>query len=276
MNIDTHQHFWNFEPSRDTWITEEMSVIRRDFRPEHLSPILQQNQIDACIAVQADQSKSETLFLLHYAEQNSFIKGVVGWTDLCSDEIHKELNEWKNYPKLLGFRHILQAEAPEFILKQEFLRGIHALSSYHFTYDILVYPQHLPNIITMVAQFPEQVFILDHIAKPLIKDGILEDWASNIKILATFENVYCKISGIITEADWHSWTFEQIKPYLDIVFEAFGVERLMFGSDWPVCLLAGTYEDTKVLIEQYLKDYSANDREKIFGLNAQRIYSIQL
>lgn len=275
MTIDTHQHFWHFDLIRDAWIVAEMSVIRHDFLPEHLLPILEKNGIDACIAVQADQSIEETLFLLRLSEQYPFVRGVVGWTDLCSPFIEEHLKDWKKYPKLLGFRHILQAENPDFLLKPEFLRGIQALSSHHFIYDILVYPQHLPNVVKMVAQFPEQTFVLDHIAKPLIKEGILENWATDIRELATFEHVYCKVSGILTEADWKSWTFEQIRPYLDIIFEAFGADRLMFGSDWPVCLLAGTYEDTKSIIEMYMKDYPEIERQKVFGTNAQRIYGIK-
>lgn len=275
MNIDTHQHFWHFDPIRDAWITAEMSVIRHDFLPHHLLPTLKQNGMEACIAVQADQSREETLFLLRLSEENSFIKGVVGWTDLCSPSIEEDLKEWNKYSKLLGFRHILQAENPNFLLKPEFLRGIQALSSHRYTYDILVYPQHLPNVVKMVAQFPEQIFILDHIAKPLIKDGILENWATDIRKLATFEHIYCKVSGILTEADWKSWTFEQIKPYLDIVFEAFGTDRLMFGSDWPVCLLAGSYKDTKSIVEKYMQHLSESERQKVFGINAQRIYGIK-
>ena len=275
MTIDSHQHFWTFDPIRDLWITDEMSVIQKDFYPENLQPVLQANGIDACVAVQADQSLTETKFLLDLANKNDFIKAVVGWIDLQADDIDEQLSEWKSEKKLAGFRHVLQAEPElEYMLRPNFLHGVRALAKHDFTYDILIFPKHLPTAQKFVAQFPDQPFVLDHIAKPYIKAGLIDEWKKDIKTLAKFENVQCKVSGIVTEADWKSWTYEQIKPYLDVVFDAFGTDRTMFGSDWPVCLVAGEYAQVKGIIETYTDDFSASEKAKIFGENAAKFYGI--
>lgn len=275
MTIDSHQHFWTFDPIRDSWITDDMSVIQRNFYPEHLQPTLQRNGIDACVAVQADQSLAETRFLLNLANENDFIKAVVGWIDLQADDVDEQLSEWKSEKKLAGFRHVLQAEPEiEYMLRPNFLRGISKLKKHDFTYDILIFPKHLATAQKFVAQFPDQPFVLDHIAKPYIKAGLIDEWERNIKSLAKFENLQCKVSGIITEADWKMWTYVQIKPYLDVVFEAFGTERIMFGSDWPVCLVAGEYAQVKGIIETYTNDFSDLEKAKVFGENAARFYGI--
>jgi L-fuconolactonase len=275
MTIDSHQHFWTFDPIRDSWITDDMSVIQRNFYPEDLQPTLQQNGIDACVAVQADQSLGETRFLLDLAAKNDFVKAVVGWIDLQDDAIDEQLSEWKSEKKLAGFRHVLQAEPYiEYMLRPSFLRGISKLKKYGFTYDILIFPKHLATAQKFVAQFPNQPFVLDHIAKPYIKAGLIDEWKRDIKSLAKFENLQCKVSGIITEADWKSWTYEQIKPFLDVVFDSFGVERIIFGSDWPVCLVAGDYSQVKGIIETYIKDFSVSEKAKVFGKNAAKFYGI--
>jgi L-fuconolactonase len=275
MTIDSHQHFWTFDPIRDSWITDEMSVIQRNFYPEDLQPTLQQNGIDACIAVQADQSLSETRFLLDLATKNDFVKAVVGWIDLQADAIDEQLSEWKSDKKLAGFRHVLQAEPDtEYMLRPSFLRGISKLKKHGFTYDILIFPKHLVTVQKFVAQFSDQPFVLDHIAKPYIKAGLIDDWKRDIKSLAKFENLQCKVSGIITEADWKRWNYEQIKPFLDVVFDTFGTDRIMFGSDWPVCLVAGDYSQVKVVIETYMKGFSVSEKAKVFGENAARFYGI--
>jgi L-fuconolactonase len=273
MTIDSHQHFWTFDPIRDSWITDEMSVIQKDFYPENLQSVLQANDIDACVAVQADQSLAETRFLLDLANKNDFIKAVVGWIDLQANDIDEQLSEWKSEKKLAGFRHILQAE-PEltYMLRPNFMRGVGALAKHGFTYDILIFPKHLPVVQKFVAHFPDQPFVLDHIAKPYIKTGLIDEWKKNIKTLAKLENIQCKVSGIITEADWKNWTYEQIKPYLDVVFDAFGTDRIMFGSDWPVCLVAGEYAQVNGIIKTYTKDFSASEKTKIFGENAANFY----
>jgi len=275
MTIDSHQHFWTFDPIRDSWITDDMSVIQRNFYPEDLQPTLQQNGIDACVAVQADQSLGETRFLLDLAAKNDFVKAVVGWIDLQDDAIDEQLSEWKSEKKLVGFRHVLQAELDtEYMLHPSFLRGISKLKNHEFTYDILIFPKHLATAQKFVAQFPDQPFVLDHIAKPYIKAGLIDEWKRDIKSLAKFENLQCKVSGIITEADWKSWTYEQIKPFLDVVFEAFRTDRIMFGSDWPVCLVAGDYSQVKGIIETYIKGFSVSEKCKVFGENAAKFYGI--
>jgi len=252
-----------------------MSVIQRNFYPEDLQPTLQQNGIDACVAVQADQSLGETRFLLDLAAKNDFVKAVVGWIDLQDDAIDEQLSEWKSEKKLVGFRHVLQAELDtEYMLRPSFLRGISKLKNHEFTYDILIFPKHLATAQKFVAQFPDQPFVLDHIAKPYIKAGLIDEWKRDIKSLAKFENLQCKVSGIITEADWKSWTYEQIKPFLDIVFEAFRTDRIMFGSDWPVCLVAGDYSQVKGIIETYIKGFSVSEKCKVFGENAAKFYGI--
>lgn len=275
MTIDSHQHFWTFDPIRDSWITDDMSVIQRNFYPQDLYPTLRQNGIDACVAVQADQSLTETQFLLDLANENDFIKAVVGWIDLQADAIDEQLQEWKSAKKLAGFRHVLQAEPDvDYMLRPNFLRGISKLKNHRFTYDILIFPKHLATTQKFVAQFPDQPFVLDHLAKPYIKAGLIDEWKNDIKSLAKFENLQCKVSGIITEADWKNWTYEQIKPYLDVVFDAFGTDRIMFGSDWPVCLVAGEYAQVKGIIETYTEGFSDSEKNKVFGENAAKFYGI--
>jgi L-fuconolactonase len=275
MNIDAHQHFWNFNPIKDTWITDKMSVLQKDFYPQDLIKVLQQNNIDACVAVQAEQSIAETNFLLDLAKNNDFIKAIVGWIDLQANDIDEQLTDLKANKKLVGFRHILQTEPTiDFMLQATFMRGIAALKKHNFTYDILVFPKHLPVLEKLIAYFPNQAFVLDHIGKPCIKAGLIKEWKNDIQTLAKFDNIMCKVSGIITEADWKKWTYEQIKPYLDVVFEAFGTDRIMFGSDWPVCLLAGEYAQVKGLVETYTKDFSDSEKAKVFGINAAKFYGI--
>jgi L-fuconolactonase len=273
MRIDAHQHFWRYDPSRDQWITDEMAVLKQDFLPQQLIPELAANKIDGCIAVQADQSEAETLFLLDLATHNHAIQGVVGWVDLCADNMSERLEFFSKYPKLCGFRHIVQAEPDDqFMLRPRFLRGIEALKEFGFTYDILIYPHQLPAAIELVSRYPEQLFVLDHIAKPCIKEKKLSPWERHLRALAQNANVYCKVSGMVTEADWKQWRSDDFKPYLDIVFEAFGVDRLMFGSDWPVCLLAATYGEVVSLIADYIGKLPQPDIEKVFGLNSSRFY----
>jgi L-fuconolactonase len=275
MRIDSHQHFWKYNPVRDQWITDEMAIIRRDFLPEDLFLELRANQIDGCIAVQADQSENETRFLLDLARQNSFIRGVVGWIDLRAENVSECLAVLARNKKLRGFRHIVQAEPDDrFMLQPQFLKGIGCLSELGFTYDILIYPRQLRAAIELVARCPNQSFVIDHLAKPDIKARHTAPWAEQMREIATSPNVYCKVSGFITEADWKNWQPDDFKPYLDTVFEAFGPERIMFGSDWPVCLLAGSYSQVIQLIARYTKGFSPSDKEQIFGLNAARFYGI--
>lgn len=275
MRIDSHQHFWRFDPQRDAWITNDMSVIQRDFLPEDLQPLLQQHQLDGCIAVQADTSEKETKFLLELADQHSFIKGVVGWLELCSGTIDDRLEHFSQYKKLKGLRHIVQAEPDGFLLRKDFQRGISALEKYNLTYDILIFPHQLEEAIEFVKTFPKQKFILDHGAKPYIKVGKIEPWKSQMETLAGFENVACKVSGLTTEADWNTWDKISMQPYLEVIFNAFGAKRTLFGSDWPVSLLAGTYAETITLVEDYISKFSETEQQQIMGLNAKTWYHLE-
>jgi L-fuconolactonase len=276
MNIDSHQHFWRYDAARDAWITDAMAVLQRDFLPEHLAGELTGNAMDASVAVQADQSETETMLLLDFAKKNERIAGVVGWVDLRSPNLAERLEYFSHCPKLRGFRHIAQAEPDDrFLVRGDFVRGVVQLRAFGFTYDILVYPKQLPAAIELVTRFPEQRFVIDHFAKPEIKSGKVEPWATYMREIAQQENVFCKVSGLVTEADWKHWKPDDFGPYLDAVFDAFGPDRLMFGSDWPVCLLAGTYHQVKQLVETYVKDFSQADREKIFGGNAALFYGLK-
>ena len=277
MKIDAHQHFWIYNSVRDAWIDDSMKILKRNFLPEDLEPVLKHSSIDGTIAVQADQSENETNFLLGLAEKNKWIFGVVGWIDLMAPDIEKRLERFSTIKKLKGFRHIVQAEPDNnFMVSEKFRRGIGFLKDFNLTYDILIYPHQLPAAIKLAEKNYEQKFILDHIAKPFIRKKEIDPWASGIKELAKNYNVYCKISGIITEADHKNWKPEDIYPYLDIVFEAFGYERLLFGSDWPVCLLAGSYKKVFNLIKEYTKNSSKENEEKIFGNNSVSFYNINI
>lgn len=276
MRIDAHQHFWNYDAARDTWITDDMSVLRKDYCPEELHPELRANGFDGSIAVQADQSEAETRFLLGLAERYPFLLGVVGWTDLTAPDVEERLAKLRSHEKLCGFRHIVQSEPDDqFMLRAEFRRGIGCLSRFGFTYDILIYPRQLPATVKLVATYPRQKFVLDHIAKPEMKIRKMEPWAARMRELASYPNVFCKLSGLITEVDWGNWKPDDIRPYLEVAWECFGADRLMFGSDWPVCLLAGDYTRTYGLISEFLSDRSAEQQEKIFGRNAARFYGLK-
>ena len=274
MRIDTHNHFWKYDPIRDSWIDDSMTAIRRDFLPQDFFPILQKNRVDACIAVQADQSEQETTFLLELAEKNSFIKGVVGWVDLFADNVEERLAFFTSHPKLKGIRHIVQAEPNDFVLRKGFQNGIAHLNKFDLIYDILIYPSQIANSTKLVEKFPDQIFVLDHIAKPDIRNKQITQWKEDIIALANYENVFCKVSGVVTEASWNDWQHEDFEPYLDVILNAFGIERIMFGSDWPVCLLAAKYDEVIGIVERYLEQLSKDEKNKIMGLNALQVYGI--
>ncbi len=240
MKIDSHQHFWKFDPDRDVWIDDNKAKIARDFLPKDFELLLKENELDGCVAVQANQSEEETRFLLYLAERYHFVKGVVGWVDLCADNLPQRLAHFSKNPFFKGVRHILQAEKEGYMLQDVFIKGIGQLKDFNLTYDILVYPHQFKESIQLVEKNPDQPFVLDHLAKPYIKEKKIEKWALDMIQLATYKNVSCKISGMITEADWNHWLASDFKDYLSVVFKAFGEDRLMFGSDWPVCLLAGS------------------------------------
>ncbi|MDY7396982.1 amidohydrolase family protein, partial [Aureibaculum sp. 2210JD6-5] len=227
------------------------------------------------VAVQADQTLRETDFLLELGNENDFIKGVVGWADLRAENIDEILQKYSQHPKLKGFRHIVQGEPdPNFLLRPDFSNGISKLGKYNFTYDILVFPHQLGTVLEFVKKFPNQKFVIDHIAKPYIKDGFYDGWAVLMTEIAKQGNVYCKLSGMTTEADYEQWTPNQIKPYIDLVLNVFGSERILFGSDWPVCLVAGNYQKTKALVTDFIATFSKTEQEAIMGKNAVRFYNL--
>ena len=275
MVIDSHQHFWKYEPVKHSWIDDDMSVIRRDFSPSDLAKVYQENSIDGCVAVQADQTLEETDFLIDLASINNFIKGIVGWVDLRAENIENVLEKYSTDKNVKGFRHVVQGEADHnFLLRPNFSRGISLLEKHNFTYDILVFPHQLGSVLEFVKKFPHQKFVIDHIAKPYIKDGYFEGWATMMTAIGKHENVSCKMSGMVTEADFNTWTPEQIHPYMDTALEAFGSKRILFGSDWPVCLVAGNYSKIKKLTTDFISQLSQIEQNSIMGNNAIEFYNL--
>ncbi|MGA8085913.1 MAG: amidohydrolase family protein [Terracidiphilus sp.] len=276
MKIDAHQHLWRYSPTAYDWIDGKMTVLKRDFLPGDLQPLLAANGFDGSIAVQACHTMEETQWLLSLAEKSDFIKGVVGWVDLCSPNLQAQLDSLAHLPRLVGIRHVVQAEPDdEFMLRSDFQRGIARLAGYGLTYDLLVYPRHLPVAAKLVQEFPQQPFVLDHIAKPGIADGLIEPWSRDIRELAQCENVCCKLSGMVTEARWKHWKPEDFRPYLDVVFEAFGPQRLMIGSDWPVCTLCAPYAETIAIVNDYIRQLDLTQQEQILGGNCVSFYGLQ-
>lgn len=275
MKIDAHQHFWKYNSNEYGWIDDSMGILRRDFLPDDLIVELEQIGFSGSIAVQARQTLEETRWLLTLADQNKFIKGVVGWVDLCSPVIEEQLEEFSKHSKLVGIRHVVQDEPDDqFMLRDDFLHGISLLKKYNLVYDILIFPKHLPVAIEMVKMFPEQTFVLDHIAKPAIKGKKISPWKEDISELAAYPNVSCKISGMVTEADWKNWKNEDFHPYLDTIFSVFSTDRLLIGSDWPVCTVAGSYRSVIGIVLDYIKNFNKEERDHILGRNARLIYNL--
>lgn len=275
MRIDSHQHYWQYHPVKDAWITDEMNIIKRDFSPADVWPLMRANGIEAAVAVQADQSENETQYLLDLADKFPFIKGIVGWVDLCDPHVEERLEYFSQFKLIKGFRHIVQAEKEDdFILSPNFVRGIGHLAKYNYTYDILIYPKHIRNALSFVKRFPNQKFIIDHYAKPFIKKKELEPWLSDLSAFSSYENVYCKMAGLVTEADWNNWTPEDFKPYTEAVLSIFGSKRLVFGTDWPVCLTGQSYDQVCSLTEYLLHALSTNEKEAIWGGNAKEFYQL--
>jgi len=275
--IDSHQHFWRYDPREYDWIDERMGALKRDFLPADLSPLLAEAEFAACVAVQARPSLDETAWLLDLADRNPFVAGVVGWVDLCSPEAPAQLERLGNHPRLVGVRHIVQGEPDDrFLLRPDFGRGIALLEEFGLAYDILIYPRHLPIAVEFVRRFPRQRFVLDHLAKPEIARGEIRAWSRGIRDLATAPNVFAKLSGLVTEADWKRWTPDEVRPYLDVAFQCFGPARLMVGSDWPVCTLAADYAKTMALVTRYLEGRPEAERDAVLGGNAQAFWDLDL
>ena len=275
MLLDSHVHFWKYNKSDLPWIVSNMKFLQKDYLPSELELTLKRNHVDGCIAVQAMTAEVETRFLAELANTNAIIKGVVGWTDLTANDVEKKLSEFKEYSSIVGIRHIVQSEPDDFLYDEKFRAGVSLLKEFGYTYDILIYPKQLKAATDFVRAFPEQTFIIDHCAKPDIKNREMDVWRKGITDLAMFPNVSCKLSGLITETSWKEWRPADFYPYLDVVFEAFGVERLMFGSDWPVMLLSGIYVQWKSLLEKYMENFPDEEKEAVFGLNAAGIYNLK-
>jgi len=275
MRIDAHHHLWKFDPVRESWITDDMAAIQNDFLPDNFKPVLQRNGFDGSVVVQTNHSEGENELLLNYANANDFIRGIVGWTDLQSRNVEERLGAYAELKKIKGFRHVLQGEANRsLMLKSAFKNGILKLARHGFTYDILIFADQLQYISEFVSGFSNQKFVIDHIAKPAIKNREIDQWEEDIKEIAEHQNVWCKISGMVTEADWKNWEQQDFVPYLDTIVEAFGTKRIMYGSDWPVCLLAASYERVLGIVEEYFAPFSENERQLFFGRNAAEFYNL--
>ena len=275
MRIDSHQHFWRYNSRDYPWIDASRAPLMADYQPHDLLPLMQTTGIDGTVAVQARQNLRETEYLLALADEADFIRGVVGWVDMRAADVEAQLERFAPHPRMVGVRHIVHDEADDrFMLGGNFLRGLAKLAACDLRYDLLLFPRHLPIAIDVVKQFPDQPFVLDHIAKPFIKDGLLEPWERDIRQLASYDNVWCKISGLVTEAAWGGWTQDDFAPYLDVVFECFGVDRLMFGSDWPVCTLSGSYSQVVGIIENYIAALSADEQAAVMGGVAAGFYQL--
>jgi L-fuconolactonase len=273
--IDAHQHFWHYDPVEYGWINDAMADLRRDFLPAHLKPLLDEWGFDGCIAVQARQSLEETRWLLQLAAQNDFIRGVVGWVDLRSAQLGDQLREFTQNPKFVGVRHVVQDEPDDnFMLRTDFRRGIAQLADFNLAYDILVYPRQLKAALKLAGEFSQQRFVLDHIAKPLIAQGAMEPWNTEIRALAQLPNVWCKVSGMVTEARWKEWRPQDFHPYLDVVFEVFGPERIMIGSDWPVCTVAAGYGNTMRIVTDYIAKLPREQQDAVLGENCATFYRL--
>lgn len=276
MRIDSHQHFWHYSPAEHTWMSADMAALKRDFLPEDLAPLLEATGYDGCVAVQARQSLEETRWLLELADAHPFILGVVGWVDLRSEALPEQLESLAKHPKLIGVRHVVQDEPDDqFMLRSDFRRGIASLREFSLTYDLLLFPKQLPAAASLAAEFPDQPFVLDHIAKPAIAEARLSPWREDLRELARLPNVHCKLSGMATEAKWKQWQLADFRPYLDVIVDAFGPERLMIGSDWPVCTLSGDYAATMNIVEDYARQLPVEAQAGILGENCARFYHLQ-
>jgi L-fucono-1,5-lactonase len=273
--VDSHQHFWRYEPAEYDWIDARMGAIKRDFLPDDLKREMDPVGFTGSVLIQVQQTLDETRWLLQLADEHPFVLGVVGWVDLRSPDVARDLAEIAQHPKLVGVRHIVQSEPEGFLADDAFLRGIAELDRFGLTYDILVYERHLPEVIEFVSRFPHQRFVLDHLGKPDLRRGSLRDWRWQLRALARFRHVMCKLSGLVTEADWASWSPDQLRPYLETAVECFGKDRVMIGSDWPVCTLAATYGQAMGQVLDLVADWSSPERDAVLGGNAAKFWRFE-
>lgn len=277
FRVDTHQHFWIYNQEEYKWIDESMAKLKRNFLPSHLNRVLKRNGIDFCVTVQAQQTLQETKWLLELAQNNSFIKGIVGWVDLKSSSMEQDLEKFAAYKKFKGVRHVLQDEKDDrYMLRLDFKQGLRQLEKYGLTYDILIYPRHIKYACTLIGEFPNQKFIIDHLAKPLIKESKIEPWIKDMQKLAREDNVFCKLSGMVTEANWDSWKQEDFVPYMETLLEVFGPNRLLFGSNWPVCTVAAKYEQVLGIVTNFISSLSPAEQAHIMGQNAIDFYNLEV
>ena len=272
--IDSHVHFWKFDKKSNAWITSDMKILQKNYLPENIALSFKRNGVEGCVAVQASPTELETLFLVELAKTHKIIRGVVGWVDLQAANVEERLEYFSQFHIIKGFRHVVQSEPKDFLLRPNFLRGVKALKPFGYTYDILIYHYQLEAASKFVAEFPDQKMIIDHCAKPDIRKKDINDWRNYMKKISNNPNIYCKLSGLLTEASWQNWSAADFYPYLDAVFEAFGTDRLVFGSDWPVILLSGIYVQWKSLLEKYMEGFKPEERDQVFRTNAIRFYNL--
>jgi L-fuconolactonase len=273
VRIDAHQHFWKYDARQYDWIDETMTPLRRDFLPEDVEPEMASAGFDGAVAVQARQTLEETAFLLELSGRHPFILGVVGWVDLRAADVRAQLERLARHPRLVGIRHIVQAEADDrFLLREDFCRGVARLAEFDLAYDILIYPRHLRVAAEFARRFPGHRLVVDHLAKPEIRRGEIRSWERDLRDLAAQPHVFCKLSGLVTEADWRRWTPGQLRPYLDAALDGFGPQRVMVGSDWPVCTLAADYQRAMSVFVEYVAE---RDREAVLGGNAARFWKLE-
>ena len=276
MIIDAHHHLWKFNTDDYGWMDDSMTVLKKDYLPSDLELEIGRSKVTGTVVVQARQMIEETRWLLELADKHPFIRGVVGWIDLRSVDRNVQLEQYGNHPKLVGVRHVIHDEPDDdFMLRPAFLKGIESLQEYDLTYELLLFPKHLERAIELVSMFPDQRFVLDHISKPFIKSGILHPWKDDIEALAAQPNVWCKISGMVTEADLASWKYEDFVPYMTVVCDAFGTDRIMLGSDWPVCRLAGEYTEVMGIPTTFIEHLSESEKEYVYSLNAIECYQLE-
>jgi L-fuconolactonase len=274
LEVDTHQHFWNYDPAEYAWIDDRMTPLRRDFLPLDARREMDAIGAIACIAVQVRQTLDETAWLLELEHEFPFIAGVIGWVDLQAPDVDAQLARVAAHSRLVGIRHIVQAEPDGFLERPAFLRGIARLEPFDLTYDILVYARQMPAAVAFARAFPRQRFVLDHLGKPDVRAQEYQSWRAQLNQLAALPNVHCKLSGLVTEADWGSWKPEQLRPYLDAALDAFGPDRLMIGSDWPVCTLAGTYKDVIGVTLDAIGEYSVTEQARMLGGTARELWNL--
>jgi L-fuconolactonase len=275
LTIDAHHHLWKYNDRDYVWMSGEMTALRRDFLIPELEQVMRESDVEGTIAVQARQTTEETEWLLDLAARHPFILGVVGWVPLAAADVGSYLERFVQQPKLKAVRHVLHDESDDFyMLRDDFNRGVSLLPDFGLAYDILIFERHLPQTLTFVDRHPGQIFVIDHIAKPRIRDGVVSPWRERIMELAKRENVYCKVSGMATEADWNTWTVDELRPYFDVVLSAFGTKRLMFGSDWPVLTLAGGYEKWMSTFRSFIAELSMDEQESICRSSAIAAYGL--